>query len=120
MKRSFNGRTFPGRSQNGRKRCWIVLGTLGFALSSHMPVWAQEAAKPDGAAAASPLAWLLLFLPALILIVIFIPLIRRQKTAVNRSLALGEETLQLAREQVALQKQTNELLRQLIEKQSRF
>jgi hypothetical protein len=115
-----NGRTFLGYSQDRRKRGWIVLGTLGFALCSHVPAWAQEAAKPDGASASSPFAWLLLFLPALIVIVMFIPVIRRQKTQVNRSLDMSAESLQLSREQVVLQKQTNELLKQLIEKQSRF
>ena len=98
-------------------------GSLGFrALRWHTGL-AQEAARPDGALGAGPLAWLLLFLPALIIIFFLIPLMRRQKrysTQVNRSLEISEETLQLARERVALIKQTNELLKQLVEKQSRF
>jgi hypothetical protein len=105
------------------KSCCTVLVTLGFSLSSGTLSWAQEGAKPDGAPGAGPLAWLVLFLPAFILIFFLTFLLRRQKrysTQLNRSLEISEETLQLARDRVALQKQTNELLRQLIEKQSRF
>jgi hypothetical protein len=107
------------------RRRWrhTILATLGFALTIGTPALAQEAAKPDAASGASPLAWIMLFSPALIIIFFLIPLMRRQKrysTQANRSLEISEETLQLARERVALQKQTNELLRQLIEKQSRF
>jgi type VI protein secretion system component VasK len=107
----------------GRRWCYTVLVTLSFALSVGTPVWAQGAAKPDEAPGANLLAWLLLLLPALVIIFFLIPVVRRQKrqmTQINRSLELSEESVRLANERVALQKQTNELLRQLIEKQSRF
>jgi hypothetical protein len=123
MMSKFTRRPFLGGSLV-RPRWWcIFLVTLGFALPIDTPALAQEAAKPDGAPGASPLAWLMLCLPALIIIFFLIPLMRRQhrySTQVNRSLEISEETLQLARERVELQKQTNELLKQLVEKQSRF
>jgi hypothetical protein len=123
MMSRFIGRPLLSGSLATRRWCGIVLVTLEFALSIGMPAVAQEAAKPDGAAGAGPLAWILFLLPPLIIMFFLIPLMRRQKkysTQVNRSLEISEETLQLDREHVALQKQTNELLRQLIEKQSRF
>ena len=123
MMSKFTRRPFLCGSLATGRWCCFVLATLSFALSSANPALAQEVAKPDGASGGSPLAWFILLLPALIIIFFLIPLMKRQKrysTQVNRSLEISEETLQLARERVALQKQTNELLKQLIEKQSRF
>jgi hypothetical protein len=123
MMSTFNHRRTLGIAPGKPRWYCDVLVTLGFALDVGRPVWAQEAAKPDGASGGSPLAWLILLLPSLIIIFFLIPVMKRQRrysTQVNRSIEISEETLQLARERTALQKQTNELLRQLVEKQSRF
>ena len=86
-------RRLPRGGPQARPRsCCTVLVTLGFALSVGMPALAEEAARPDGASGAGPLAWVLLFLPALVIIFFLIPLIRRQKrysTQANRSLEIS-------------------------------
>ena len=106
------------------KWCSTVTVTIGFALTFGTPAWAQEAAKPDAASGSSLFLLFVMFLPFLIIVIFFlIPVMRRAKqntTQIDRSLAINEESLRLARERVALQKETNSLLKQLIEKQSRF
>jgi ABC-type multidrug transport system fused ATPase/permease subunit len=103
---------------------WNSVGvvTVAFALFSGTPAWAQEAAKPD-AASGCALLTLMFFLPLPILLFFMFSLMRKQQrysTQANRSLELSEESIKLAKEQVVVQKETNELLRQLIAKQSRF
>jgi hypothetical protein len=98
--------------------CSTVLGALGFALSCGTPAWAQAAAKPEAEPGSGLLALFLLFLPAIIFIFLMIPIMRsarRNTTQVNRSLEISEELLLLVKEQVALQTETNRLLRQLVE-----
>jgi hypothetical protein len=99
-----------------------LLGALGLALSYGAPAWAQGAAKPAAKPDSGLLALLLLFSPTIIIIVIIvffmIPMTRRLRRStrqINRSLEISEENLLLAKQQVALQEETNRLLQQLIE-----
>ncbi len=99
--------------------CSTVLGALGFALSYGIPACAQGAAKPEASSGSALFTLLVLFTPLIIIIVFFmIPMMRKAKrntAQIDRSLELGEENLLLAKEQVALQTETNRLLRQVIE-----
>jgi hypothetical protein len=101
----------------------IASFVLAFALSLSIPARAQEAAKPDAGSGATLLFLVLMSVPLLIVVALTVPIMRRAKhnaTHIQRSLEIGEESLRLTRECVALQKETNNLLRHIVEKQSRF
>jgi hypothetical protein len=102
--------------------CNTVLGALGLALCYGTPAWAQAAAKPEAEPGSGLLTLLVLALPSIFIFVILfffmIPAMRRARrntTQVDRSIAISEQRLLLAKEQVALQSKTNRLLRQLVE-----
>jgi hypothetical protein len=100
-----------------------ALIALVLVMSSETSVRAQDAARQEGTSGSNLLAWILFFLPILVVLFFLIPVIRmvkRNTVQITRSLEISEESLELDRERVALQKETNELLKQLIAKQSRF
>lgn len=101
-------------------RCYgRVLIALGFVMLQGTAAWAEGAAKQE---ASSGLAWLtlLIFMSPFFLIMIWaFRGARRQMGQVNRSLDMNEEILTLARQQLAMQAETNRLLGQLIEVVSR-
>jgi hypothetical protein len=103
-------------------RCTFVATFVSASLYG-CSAWAQErveAGPPNGAT--SPITSLLLLaLPAFCIGVLLVLMRRsnRMQPKVDKSLQIGEEGLKLAREQVALQTETNRLLGRLIEVLSR-
>jgi hypothetical protein len=97
-----------------------LIGSLLFLATTTTPAWAQQAAKaePEGG---NLTGWLLLLSPMFLgFFMIFILAIRNRKiykVTMNRSLDLSEERIKLARQQVALQAETNRLLERLIAQQ---
>jgi hypothetical protein len=88
---------------------------IGVATSS---VWAQEAAKPEPVSGNPPF-WPLALVGfvAVYFILLMVYVLRRQKFQkglVDRSLKLSEERNELARQQLAMQAETNRLLERLI------
>lgn len=97
--------------------CSVALGAFGPIFCYGTQALAQDAAKPNDAAGSGTLTTLLILAPAALLFFFMISMMSRAKKAsaeVTRSLQLGEESVALAREQVALQRETNRLLAQLI------
>ncbi len=95
-----------------------IFGSLLFVGVVATPAWAQEAAKPDFGGGGAPI-WPLILTVALIAYVAFLMIyvLRRQKFQkglIDRSLKLADERNELARQQLALQAETNRLLERLI------
>ncbi len=94
----------------------ILIGTVMIFGATTSTAWAQEVAKPE-----PPPVWPLILVGSLtvyvLLLIIYV--FRRQKyqkVIVGKSLELAGERNDLARQQIALQKETNRLLEQLIAK----
>src|SRR5262245_9579243 len=100
------------------KRRHTLLAALGITSLWGPMAMAQEveakAAPPDASGPITSLLVLILPLVFLVLVLIMMRRSRRVQPLMDRSLQIAEETLQLTREQVALQKETNRLLGQLI------
>ncbi len=104
----------------------IVFLGLVFGLAASPSAWAQAGPPAQGEAAQSLLALLcmlfiaVLFVALIVFMLMTIWRIRKIQTRnlgqIDRSLALSEENLRLTREQVALQAETNRLLKELIER----
>src|SRR4051794_19280181 len=105
-----------------RNRCCKILGIIALTLLYGTEAWAQVPANPVRPAEPSPASSLLVFVPLVFFIVILLVLMRRSnriQPKMDRSLELAEEAVRLAKEQVALQTETNRLLTRLIEAQAR-
>ncbi len=99
------------------KRCPMLLAALLITALSARMATAQEVAKTVSPDAQSPTTSVLILLLPLVFLGLLVVLMRRSQRVqplMDRSLQIAEETLQLTREQIALQKETNRLLGQLI------
>ncbi len=98
-------------------RCHTLLAALGITSLSGATAMAQDVAKAVPPDAQSPVTSFLILVVPLVFVSLLFVLMRRSKRMqplMNRSLQIAEETLQLTKEQVALQRETNRLLGQLI------
>jgi hypothetical protein len=91
--------------------CGALLVLGAFARTA----WAQEAAKPDQGGG-NWLIWIILLAPVMGFALILYSMVRSRKvySAADRSLQLAEESNELARQQLAMQAETNRLLERLI------
>jgi hypothetical protein len=95
-----------------------LLAALGFTLAYGTTAWAQAAARPDDHQGSSLLLLIILLAPLILILCFLIPAARRAKrnmVQIERSLRINDDLLALAKEQVALQAETNRLLRQVVE-----
>jgi hypothetical protein len=94
-----------------------TFGSLMFLGAVASPAWAQEAAKPEQAGNLQTWPLILAVGGVIYIVLLMIYVLRRQKLQkriVDRSLRLSEERNELARQQLALQAETNRLLERLI------
>jgi hypothetical protein len=95
-----------------------LLGASAFLCLVGTPSWGQAAPppQPEGGSFA---ALLLLVVPLFAIVLLLFVFSRSRKVygAVDRSLQIGEESLQLGRQQLAMQAETNRLLKQLLDSQ---
>jgi hypothetical protein len=95
-------------------------GFLVLFFSASTTAWAQEDAHKAHQEGGNLLGWLVILIPISAFVLLIAWTLRRQKTqmiAVARSLEMGEERLRLARQQIAMQAETNRLLGQLLDSQ---
>jgi hypothetical protein len=99
----------------------IIFGSLALFFSGSAPAWAQIAAPKPEQEGGNFLGWLLLLFIGFVLAYLIYVMVRARKAygAVDRSLQIAEESLQLAKHQAALQAETNRLLGQLLDAQGR-
>jgi len=93
------------------------LAALGIASLSGITATAQDVAKAVPPDVQNPITSFLILTVPLVFVGLLFVLMRRSKRMqplMDRSLQIAEETLLLTKEQVALQKETNRLLGQLI------
>lgn len=99
-----------------RRRITLV-GTLGIAFFHVVTASAQEVAKPAPPDATNSIYSVLFLVVPFVFVVLLIGTIRRSKRLqpmMDRSLLIAEENLQISKEMLALQKETNRLLGQLV------
>ena len=105
------------------RRCIALLGALGVASFHVVTASAQEVAKPAPPDATSSIYSVLFLVAFIFFIVLLIGTIRRAKRMqplMDRSLLIAEENLQISKEMLALQKETNRLLGQLVAARGRI
>jgi hypothetical protein len=101
-------------------------GSLGISaismLGGSTAARAQDPAVPAQPAASSPITTFFVIAVPLVFIGLLVVMVRRSSRMLptfDRSLVLAEESVRLAKEQLALQAETNRLLAQLLEAQRR-
>jgi len=105
-----------------RNRCCRILGIIALTLLQCTEAWAQapaNPARPDEPSSAGSYFLLALLILPIVFMLVMVRRSSRVQPQMDRSLELAEEAVKVAKEQVALQTETNRLLARLIEARAR-